>query len=139
MKLLHISDLHIGKRLNEVNLIEDQAHILKQIIDIIKEIKPDALLIAGDVYDKALPSAESVRLFDTFLSGVADLETPCFVISGNHDSPERIAFGASIMSEKKVYMSKVYEGGVAPITIKDAFGEVDLFMLPFSKPAYVRA
>lgn len=138
MKLLHISDLHIGKRLNEVNLIEDQAHILTQIIDILKEKKPDALLIAGDVYDKAMPSAESVRLFDTFLSGVAAMGTPCFVISGNHDSPERIAFGASIMSENKVYMSKVYEGEVTPITLRDAFGEVDLFMLPFIKPAYVR-
>lgn len=135
---MHISDLHIGKRLNEVNLLDDQAYILDQIIDVAVAIKPDGILIAGDVYDKAMPSAEAVRLFDVFLSQIADLGIPCFVISGNHDSAERIAFGASIMSKKKVYMSKVFDGQIEPVVLSDGYGDVFVYMLPFIKPVHVK-
>lgn len=138
MKLMHISDLHIGKRLNEVNLLDDQAYILGEIISMAVKIKPEGILIAGDVYDKAMPSAEAVKLFDLFLSQIAELNIPCFVISGNHDSAERIAFGASIMSNKGVYMSKVFDGQIDPVVLSDDYGKVNVFMLPFIKPVHVK-
>ncbi len=138
MKFIHLSDLHIGKRLNEVNLIEDQTHILNQILTLIKEVNPDGILLAGDIYDKSVPSSEAVGLFDQFLSNIAQLSIPCFVISGNHDSPERIAFGSSIMKGQKIYMSKVFGGKIEPISLTDPFGEVDIYMLPFIKPAHVK-
>ncbi len=138
MKLMHISDLHIGKRLNEVNLLDDQAYILGEIISMAVRIKPEGILIAGDVYDKAMPSAEAVRLFDIFLSQIAELGIPCFVISGNHDSAERIAFGASIMSKKGIHMSKVFDGQIDPVVLTDVYGDVNVFMLPFIKPVHVK-
>lgn len=138
MKFMHVSDLHIGKRLNEVNLIEDQAYILDQIISLTKKIRPDGILLAGDIYDKSMPSSEAVSLFDQFLSKIAQLGVPCFVISGNHDSPERIAFGSSIMEGQKIYMSKVFGGRIEPVTLSDEHGEVDVYMLPFIKPAHVK-
>ena len=138
MKFMHLSDLHIGKRLNEVSLIEDQAHILDQIVTFAKDINPDGILLAGDIYDKSMPSSEAVSLFDQFLSNIAQLRIPCFVISGNHDSPERIAFGSSIMEGQKIYMSKVFSGRIDPVTLTDEHGEVDVYMLPFIKPAHVK-
>jgi exonuclease SbcD len=138
MKFMHLSDLHIGKRLNEVNLIEDQAYILDQIVTLAKDIRPAGILLAGDIYDKSMPSSEAVSLFDQFLSNIAQLGMPCFVISGNHDSPERIAFGSSIMEGQKIYMSKVFGGHIEPVTLSDAFGEVAVYMLPFIKPAHVK-
>jgi len=139
MKLMHLSDLHIGKRLNEVNLIEDQAYILDQIITLAGTIAPDGILLAGDIYDKSMPSSEAIRLFDDFLSKIAQLKIPCFVISGNHDSPERIAFGSSIMAGQNIFMSKVFNGKIEPVSLTDAFGEVMIYMLPFIKPAHVKA
>jgi len=138
MKLLHLSDLHIGKRVNEFSMLEDQEYILTKIINIIDDEKPDAILIAGDVYDKSVPSAEAVQLFDDFLVKLARRRLAVLIISGNHDSPERIAFGGRIISQSGVFLSPVYDGHLEPIILKDAYGEVDFFLLPFIKPAHVR-
>ena len=138
MKLIHLSDLHIGKRVNEISLLEDQQYILTQIIRIIDDTEPDAVLIAGDVYDKSVPSAEAVTLFDDFLSKLAKRKMPVFIISGNHDSPERLAFGNRIMEGAGIYLAPVYNGIVEPVTLTDEFGEVDFWLLPFIKPAHVK-
>lgn len=139
MKMLHISDLHLGKRLNEFSLLEDQKYILSQILRIAEQEKPDCLLIAGDVYDKSVPPADAVALFDAFLSSLAEKALPVFIISGNHDSPERIAFGAKIMENSRIYVSPVYNGSVSPITLSDSYGEVRFYLLPFLRPAAVRS
>lgn len=138
MKLMHLADLHIGKRVNEFSMIEDQRYILGEIIKIAEEEKVDTVMIAGDIYDKSQPSNEAVELFDDFLVKLSKLGLNIFAISGNHDSPERIAFAGRIMRESKVYMSPVYEGSTEKITIKDSYGNVNFFMLPFIKPAGVR-
>ena len=112
MKLLHVSDLHLGKRLHEFSFLDEQANILDQILSIIKKENIDAVLIAGDVYDKSVPSAEAVNLFDGFLSRLSKNKVETFIISGNHDSPERIAFGSSIMKNSGIHLSPVYKGEV---------------------------
>ena len=138
MKLLHLSDLHIGKRVNEFSMIEDQKYILTKILNVIDEQEPDAVLIAGDVYDKSVPSAEAVALFDDFLVRLSKRNLKVFVISGNHDSAERIAFGGRLMDKSGIYMSPVYHGEVLPVTLRDEFGSVNFYMLPFVKPVNVR-
>ena len=138
MKLIHLSDLHIGKRVNEISMIEDQEFILHQILQIIEEEKADALLIAGDVYDKSVPSAEAVTLFDDFLCQLAQRKLEIFIISGNHDSAERLSFGGRLMEECGIYISPVYDGSVATVTLSDEHGEVDFWLLPFIKPAHVK-
>ncbi len=138
MKIIHLSDLHIGKRVNEFSMIEDQEYILTKIINIIDNEKPQAVIIAGDVYDKSVPSAEAVQLFDDFLVRLAKREIKVFIISGNHDSAERIAFGGRLMGGSGIYLSPVYNGEITPVTLEDEKGEVDFFMLPFLKPANVR-
>lgn len=138
MKLLHLSDLHLGKRVNEYSMLDDQRHILTQILRITQEEVPDAVLIAGDVYDKAVPPAEAIALFDDFLVKLAKQNVQVFVISGNHDSPERIAFGSRLMDAAGIHMSPVYSGEVEPITLTDAFGPVHFWLLPFVKPMHVR-
>ena len=138
MRLAHISDLHLGKRVNEFSMLEDQRYIVKQIECILEEEAADAVLIAGDVYDKPVPPGEAVRLFDGFLTVLADRGIHVFVISGNHDSPERIAFGSRLMEKSRVYMAPVYDGHVSPIELRDAYGSVYVYMLPFIKPAVVK-
>lgn len=138
MKLIHLSDLHLGKRVNEFSMIEDQQHILAQILDIIDTEQPQAVLIAGDVYDKPVPSAEAVQLFDRFLSNLAERRVQVFIISGNHDSAERIAFGAKLMDASGIHLSPVYSGTVDPLVLQDEYGPVFFRMLPFVKPAHVR-
>ena len=138
MKLIHLSDLHIGKRVNEVSMLEDQAYILDQISEIIDEETPDAVLIAGDVYDKTVPPAEAVTLFDSFLCRLAQREIPVLIISGNHDSPERLAFGRQLMAAGGIHISPVYSGDITPITLHDEYGPVRFWLLPFLKPAHVR-
>ena len=138
MKFIHISDLHLGKRLYEFSMLEDQEHILNQIIEIIDSEKPDGVLIAGDVYDKQNPPAEAVQLLDDFLVKLAQRKLEVFVISGNHDSPERIAFGSRIMNAGGIHMSPVYNGEITPFTMNDEHGNVNVYMLPFVKPANVR-
>lgn len=138
MKLIHLSDLHIGKRVNGFSMTEDQRHILREIIRIIADEKPDCIAIAGDVYDKPVPSAEAVEVFDDFLVRLAALDIPVFIISGNHDSPERLSFGNRLMDSAGIYLSPVYNGDVEPVSIEDEHGPVDVFMLPFIKPVHVR-
>ena len=138
MKLIHLSDLHLGKRVGEVSMLEDQAYILDRVLDIVDGAGPDALLIAGDVYDKSVPSAEAVTLFDDFLCRLAWRKLPVLVISGNHDSPERLAFGSRLMEGAGVHLSPVYDGNVKPITLTDEHGPVDFWLLPFLKPAHLR-
>lgn len=138
MKLIHLSDLHIGKRVNEFSMLEDQEYILKKIINVIDDEKPDAVLIAGDVYDKSVPSAEAVQLFDNFLTDLAKRELHTFIISGNHDSAERLAFGGRLMEHSGIHLSPVYSGKVEPISLEDENGKVNFYMLPFIKPANVR-
>lgn len=138
MKLMHLSDLHLGKRVNEFNMLPDQEFILLRILDCVDRERPDAVLIAGDVYDKAMPPAEAVRLFDDFLVRLSRRGIPVFVISGNHDSPERIAFGGRLMEKSGVFLSPVYDGSVKPFRLEDEYGALDLWLLPFLKPAHVR-
>ncbi len=139
MKFIHLSDLHLGKRVNEFSMYEDQKYILNEILGIIDVEKPDGVIIAGDVYDKSGPSAESVALFDDFLVGLVERKLQVFVISGNHDSPERIAYGGRIMQLGGVHLSRVYDGKVTPLVMRDGYGEAAIYLLPFVKPANVRA
>jgi exonuclease SbcD len=138
MKLIHLADLHIGKRVNEFSMLEDQKYILSQILNIFDDLKPDGILIAGDVYDKALPPAEAVEVLDDFLTAIARRRIPCFVISGNHDSPERLAFGARIMAGQQIHMSPVFQGEITSLVLEDENGSVNVYLLPFLKPAQVR-
>ena len=138
MKLIHLSDLHIGKRVNEISMIEDQEYILLQILRIIDEESADAVLIAGDVYDKSVPSAEAVTLLDDFLCRLAERKKPVLIISGNHDSPERLAFGNRLLEGSGIHISSVYHGAVESVTLEDAHGEVNFYLLPFIKPAHVK-
>lgn len=138
MKLLHIADLHIGKVVNGFPMIDDQRHALEQVLRIADERRIDALLIAGDVYDKTAPSAEAVSLVDWLLTAVGKRGIACFVIPGNHDSAERIAYGGGLMEDRGVHMAPLYDGTVRKVTLEDGHGPVDFWLLPFLKPALVR-
>lgn len=138
MKFIHLSDLHIGKRVNEFSMLEDQKYILNQILSVIQTERADGVILAGDIYDKTVPPAEAVQVFDDFLTRLSEKNCPVFVISGNHDSAERLAFGAQLMSGKGVYFSPVYDGTARKIVLTDEFGEVAIHLLPFVKPAVVR-
>jgi len=138
LKLIHLSDLHLGKRVNEFSMLEDQRDILTKILDIIDREEPDAVILAGDIYDKPVPPAEAVQLFDDFLYNLAKRDLQIFVISGNHDSPERIAFGSRLLDRSGVHLSPVYHGEVEPVVLEDASGPVCIYMLPFIKPTHVR-
>lgn len=138
MKIVHLSDLHLGKRVNEFSMLEDQEDILTKIMQVIDDVKPDAVIVAGDIYDKSVPSAEAVELFDDFLWKLAQRKLQVFIISGNHDSAERIAFASRLIDASGIHLSPVYNGAVEPITLQDAYGPIRFYMLPFVKPATVR-
>ena len=138
MKYVHLSDLHLGKRVNEFSMLEDQKYILDQILHVIDGEMPDGVILAGDIYDKAIPPAEAVELFDDFLFSLSKRKLQTFVISGNHDSPERIAFGGRLMEGSGVHLSPVYDGQVKPILMRDEWGDMAVYLLPFVKPAHVR-
>ena len=138
MKFLHLADLHLGKRVNGFSMLEDQAHILRQILAILDDEQPDGVLIAGDVYDKSVPTVEAVELLDGFLTELRTRGVPVLLISGNHDSPERLAFGGRVMDSCGIHISPVYDGALAPVTLHDTFGPVHVWLLPFVKPAHVR-
>lgn len=138
MKFAHISDLHLGKRIYQFSMIEEQKYILKKIVEIVIEEQVDGVLIAGDVYDKIYPSAEAVALFDTFLVELAKEEIKVFVISGNHDSPERIAFLGQLTKQAGVYLAPVYQGTIESVALEDEYGKVNIYLLPFIKPVHVR-
>ena len=134
MKFIHLSDLHIGKRVNEMSMLEDQEHILNQILKIIDDESPHAVFIAGDIYDKSVPTTEAVELLDRFLYRLSERDCEVFIISGNHDSSERLAFGSRLIDRSGIHISPVYRGEVAPFTVNG----VDVRLLPFIKPAHVR-
>ena len=138
VKLLHLSDLHIGKRVNECSMLEDQRYILEQIAQLAIERKVDGVLLAGDLYDKPVPPAEAVILLDTFFTALSQAGIPVFAISGNHDSPERLSFGARLLTGTGIYLSAVYQGPQEPVLLRDAYGEVAIYLLPYLKPALVR-
>lgn len=138
MKLIHLSDLHIGKRVNEFSMIKDQEFILKQILKIIDDEAPDGIIIAGDVYDKPVPSAEAVELFDDFLVRLSKRDLQVYIISGNHDSPERLAFGNRLMIASGIHFSSVYSGKTERFELTDEYGTADIYMLPFVKSSHVR-
>ena len=138
MKLFHLSDLHIGKRVNEFSMIEDQKYILKRILELTEEEKPDGIILAGDIYDKQIPSAEAVQVFDEFITRLAGRAIPVFIISGNHDSAERLAFGGRLLNSRGIYLSPVYDGSVTKIPLKDQYGTVWIHLLPFIRPSTVR-
>lgn len=144
MKFFHLSDLHIGKQLNHYNLKEDQIHILNQVVKLAEEQKPNAIILAGDIYDKSIPSAEAVTIFDNFLTQLSDIKPaiPVLIISGNHDSAERLDFASTILGRHNVYIA-----GLPPrekheylkkVTLNDEYGEINIYLLPFLKPGYVR-
>lgn len=138
MKFIHLSDLHLGKRVNEVSMIGQQEYILSQILQIIDAEQSDAVLISGDVYDKSVPSAEAVTLFDDFLFRLAEKKQQVFIISGNHDSAERLSFGSRLMEQTGIHLAPVYGGSVVPITLQDSYGDIHFWLLPFIKPIHVR-
>lgn len=138
MKVLHLADLHIGKRVHEFSMLEEQKHVLSQILEYGKQYQPEAVLIAGDVYDRSVPAADAVQLFDAFLVGLHQLNIKVFLISGNHDSAERLKFAGNILEESNVYVAGGYEGNLKYITLHDAYGEVVVWLLPFVKMAEVR-
>lgn len=137
MKLFHLADLHLGKRVNGFSMLEDQQHILREILRLAEDEQPDAVLIAGDIYDRAVPSEEAVRMFDDFLYRLFSQNRTVLAISGNHDSPERLAFGGRMM-DPRLRFAPVYDGTVSPVTLTDGFGPVHFYLLPFLKPAEVR-
>ena len=138
LKLIHLSDLHLGKRVNEFPMIEDQKYILWEILRIIGQEKPDGVIIAGDVYDKTIPPAEAVALLDEFLVRLAGMKQEVYMISGNHDSAERIAFGGRLMELSGIHLSPVFSGEITSCVLEDEYGEVRIWMLPFVKPVDVR-
>ena len=138
MKFAHIADLHIGKRVHDFSMLEDQRYILDQMLGIFEEQRVDGILIAGDVYDKVVPSAEAVQLFDEFITRLAKLKIPVYMISGNHDSAERLSFGAKLFESNDIYISQVYDGKVKKVGLEDEYGLVNVYLLPFLKPVTVR-
>lgn len=136
---MHLADLHLGKRVNGFSMMEDQEYILNRILEIMEEEQPDGLLIAGDVYDKTIPSAEAVRLMDDFLTAVAAKHVPVFLISGNHDSAERVAFGHQLIQGSGIWISPVYDGTIRHHTLEDRWGEVNIYLIPFLRPSVVRS
>lgn len=142
MKFFHLSDLHIGKHLHHYNMKEDQEQILGEVVEYAKKIRPDAIVIAGDVYDKSVPSAEAVTIFDWFLTELSKLQVPVLLIAGNHDSPERLDYASQILGQQNIYIAgrppELKEEHLKKVTLQDEFGEVDFYLLPFLKPGYVR-
>lgn len=138
MKLFHLSDLHIGKRVNEFSMLEDQKYILGQILKAAKEHQPEGIILAGDIYDKPVPAAEAVQVFDDFLTSLNEMGLPVFMISGNHDSPERVSYGGRLMKKSSIYVAPVYEGKTEKVEFTDEYGKVCIHLLPFIKPAVVR-
>lgn len=138
MRLLHIADLHIGKRVCEFPMLEDQRHVLAQVVRLLGERKVDALLVAGDLYDKAMPSAEAVALVDWFLSEVAATGVPAIVIPGNHDSAERVAYAGALMARHGIHVAPVFDGHIEPVVLGSGEGAVAVWPIPFLRPQTVR-
>ncbi len=138
MKLLHLADLHFGRNLEEFSLLSDQRHIIGQILDIVTKEQIDAVMLAGDVYDRSVPSVEATELLEFFLVSLAEKNIPVYLISGNHDSAQRLSFAHQLMELSQIYISPTYQGKVNPLTLKKQGEEVDIFLLPFLKPVHVK-
>lgn len=148
MRFLHLSDLHFGKVVNSISMIDEQKHAVQQILDMIDRINPNAVIIAGDIYDKYIPSVEAVELFSDFLAQMSEKKhrdgeksetLHIFIISGNHDSPERLDFGSKIMDKQGIHIKSVFDGVPSPMSLEDGFGRVNFYLLPFVKPVHVRS
>lgn len=137
MKFIHLSDLHLGKKVNGFSMIDEQKYILNQILEMMSEIKPDCVLIAGDVFDTGIAPVEAIKLFEQFLKSLSEIHTPVFVISGNHDSADRLSYCSDFIADKGIYISKSLGGDIEPITLSDEYGEVNIYLLPFIKPVDV--
>jgi len=138
LKIVHLSDLHLGKRLNEFSLLEDQRYILNEIIKIIDDSQVDCVIIAGDVYDKSIPPVEAVEIFDNFLTCLARRKLHVLIISGNHDSAERMTFGAKLMTASGIHFAPVYKGKTEQVILEDKYGKINFYLLPFVKPSVIR-
>ena len=138
MKLLHLADLHLGRCLLEESLIIEQKYILDEVIKIVSENHVDVVLICGDVYDKSIPSIEAVRLFSQFLTSLYHMHVKVLVIAGNHDSKDRLSFGNELFVDNGVYIEGIFDGSLKCVTLDDEYGDVNIYMLPFVKPADVR-
>ena len=138
MRFLHTADIHLGKRLNDISLLEDQKYILEQIVNISREKQVDAVLISGDVYQRAAPDSSAMAVFNDFLSSLVDCGKKVFVISGNHDSDKRISYFSSLIRPSGVYVSEKFEGVLQKITLEDSYGEIDIHLFPFVKSINVR-
>lgn len=139
MKFIHLSDLHLGKKFNGYSMIEDQKYILNKILKEAENINPDFVIIAGDVYDKSMPSSEAVIIFDDFLVKLTEKKLPVYLISGNHDSAERLYFGSRIMDKEGIHIASVYDGSVKKDVFEDEYGKVNIWSLPFVKPVHTRS
>lgn len=138
MKFLHLGDLHLGKSLGEFDLIEDQRYILDQILQIINEKSVDVVLIAGDVYDKSVPSEATTRLLDYFLCSLSKAGVKTFMISGNHDSDDRLNYGSNLFQANNIFISAIYDGKLCKHTVEDEYGQIDIYLLPFVKASQVK-
>ncbi len=138
MKIMHLGDLHIGKSLGDFDLYEDQRYILEQILNLIKKKSVDVLLIAGDVYDKAIPGEKSVQLLDYFLKRLVETGIKTYMISGNHDSDERLNFGSSLFESNNIYINSKFNGILKKYSLYDEFGELNIYLLPFVKASQVQ-
>lgn len=138
MRFLHLSDLHLGKSVHEFSMLEDQEYILNVILGIADEEKPQAVLLSGDVFDRTVAPTEALRLFDDFLDGLVRRNIEVFIISGNHDSADRLAFGSRFMDRSGVHISRVYDGQITPFMLTDENGEINIYLLPFLKPVQIR-
>ena len=139
MKFLHLSDLHIGKRIHGYSMLEDQRWILQQILEIVETYQPDGILIAGDIYDKNVPIESGVTLFNQFLNSLHEMKKQVFFISGNHDSAQRIQFGDQIFAEQNIHVAGTFEGEIRKIKTEDKYGEIFIYLIPFLKPSMVKA
>lgn len=138
MKFLHLSDLHIGKKVNEISMLEDQEYILNEILNMIKTHKPNAVIIAGDIYDKSIPPTGAVELLDDFFVSLSKLNVKTYAISGNHDSAERLAFGARLLENSGIFLNSGYDKNTQPFDFEDEFGTVKIHLLPFIKPIHIK-
>lgn len=137
MRILHLADLHLGKRVNEMSMIEDQKYILDQIITLVKEENISIILLCGDIYDKAIPTIEAIHLLDEFLEQLTEMNKKILMISGNHDSIDRLSFGKYLFQHSNLYIASQFEKEIEKIVIKENDVTVNFYMLPFVKPAYL--
>ncbi len=138
MKFIHISDLHIGKLLSGIDLYNDQEFILKQIGEIAVNEQADAVLIAGDIYNKSTPTGEAMKLFSDFMTFFVRKHIPVFAVSGNHDSSLKVSYFSSLIRDQGIYITEEFAGKLQKYTVSDEFGEIDIHLLPFVRPVYMK-